>query len=574
MKKILLLILCAISLGMNWPVTLSNPGAGGWQYRVPIIITNSGATVNDYQVYISTTSLGTTYKSRVSGEQSCCRFTDKNHKELSYWLFESTSNIMGYWVRVSTLTSTVPETIYMFYSNPYATSSSSCAATFIWGDDFNVNKLSSYSQLRMPDAGWGVSGGELFMSMDANENFYQTTLTAPLLYVVPPTYDYIAQTRVRGTPTVNWHNATIVNWNATNSFKKVGRAYVDAGRVEFTENTAAGASTTIDFLAYTANTVHLGLSKIGTTYRGYYSARGEVLTNTGNPSTNSTYSTPHLGLSAYSASASVMTMRFEYFFIRKFMATEPTYTIRVAEQWPPNPAANYCHAPTQYCTKTAHTIWRFNESTGTVIGNSAIIASTRTITLASTKVGYLTLGKFRNCLSLNGTTNRGTAADFYISTFTISGWIYLTGHGTYGKIFCKPAGATWVAPWQEWAIGFWQTTDQPTFSMSITTSTSKDMVACESIPRNVWTFLAIRHRTADTDIFINGEKCSYVPTQGPFVGSVRNLTQLLSIGNHHDIAGQLGEYFAGSIDDWRIEKEFCSDAEIKYLYGLRVKGDQ
>jgi len=889
MKKLILILLLLLSTNVmagNWPVTLSNAGGGGWQYRVPIVILNSATTINDYQIFITTTSLGTTFKSRIKALSADIRFTDKNNKELNYWIDESTSIIIGYWVRISTLTNAIPETIYMFYGNASASSSSNGNNTFSFFDDFNDNSLDPTKWLKVLGSGTVdvyEQNNELEIKNNGANRAYARSYSS---FSAPFIVEFKAKKSENIESQIQWdgnisggineiQNGYIYRWNSWDAPTKLVLQKEVAG-----VQTALGNYT----LALNTNWYHYKTLAKTNGIECYYNMTQIIIT------ADTTRTNGYIGFSARETPSAINAF-YDNVFVRKYISVEPTYAVRVAQRSPLLPASTNCPAPS---TTNTVALWRMNESSGTTIGNSGLsIASfpvfsnagggtwkyrkaltitssvatqndyqvyidtdkinsaslisqskllanfndlrfvdvnekelnywidpsttntkgfwvkvstviatgnttlfmyygnsyatstssgTKTFLLfddfssdtsalwtvtpstwtwdtgqgiltasvkginksgwavrnvgqsdnliieakikvnsidnnanvfggvsltAKTTTGvneryfftgfrgndkvniwqldsqiawknsaifswntgiwyktklfcsgtslyskiwlstdnepagwaitspiaprsdtyaglvcepydttsysincsfddvrvrkgvsteptvavsiteesprimnlfgmngsYLASGKFGNRLSLNGATQRGTVPDFYISTFTITGWVYLSTHNAFGKILSKPYNATeWTSPYTEWHFGFWNVTDQLYYGMANNGgSTVSYLTTQDSIPRSVWTFVAVRHRTADTDIFINGEKCSYSPIYPSIVGSVINRATSLVFGrNHYSVAVTTG-CVGGLFDDWRICNEYIPDEKIKGLYILKPK---
>ena len=134
------------------PYTTSygNPLAG-WQYRVPITIQeNSGNKLTDYQVliYVDTQSLISAGKMRP--DCGDIRFTDSDGVTLlPYWIEEgcNTANTK-IWVKVPEIPSAGTKTIYMYYGNPGALSTSDPDSVFDLYDEFNSLDTSKWDVSR------------------------------------------------------------------------------------------------------------------------------------------------------------------------------------------------------------------------------------------------------------------------------------------------------------------------------------------------------------------------------------------------------------------------------------------
>ncbi len=132
----------AENVGLYSPVSssLSNAGGGTWKYNRAIPITNSsGATQTSYQVNVSltTATMGSPYTNVNSNGSDIRFYNPSTMQELPYWIESwSSTGTSSFWVKVDSIP-TSGATIYMYYGNPSATSSSSYANT--------ANSSTSYS---------------------------------------------------------------------------------------------------------------------------------------------------------------------------------------------------------------------------------------------------------------------------------------------------------------------------------------------------------------------------------------------------------------------------------------------
>lgn len=111
---------------------LSNDGNGCWTRRKPITVTNF---LSDFQ-----TKVVIAYDSDMNPDFSDIRFYDPStFQELPYWL-ESKSDSTTATVWLKTRTSS---TIYLYYGNPLATSSTNGLATFQFFDDFSGTTINT-----------------------------------------------------------------------------------------------------------------------------------------------------------------------------------------------------------------------------------------------------------------------------------------------------------------------------------------------------------------------------------------------------------------------------------------------
>ena len=99
-----------------------------WAKRRSITVDNSSnaSTLTDYQILVNVT-----YDADMQTDFDDIRFANASGTELDFWLEQKTdSTSADFWVEVDSVAASTTTTIYMYYSNPVATSSSSLADTF------------------------------------------------------------------------------------------------------------------------------------------------------------------------------------------------------------------------------------------------------------------------------------------------------------------------------------------------------------------------------------------------------------------------------------------------------------
>jgi hypothetical protein len=108
-----------------------------WEYKKPISI-NSSMPLVDYQIAVNVS-----YVDSMQDDFDDLRFTDLGEiVELSYWVeYKQDSEWAYVWVKVGSIDSSNGTQAYMYYGNDLAHSSSSCADTFAFCDDFSGDRL-------------------------------------------------------------------------------------------------------------------------------------------------------------------------------------------------------------------------------------------------------------------------------------------------------------------------------------------------------------------------------------------------------------------------------------------------
>jgi hypothetical protein len=117
----------------------------GWSYRRPITISNIGNNnaLTDYQVKIDIP-----YDSDMKSDFSDLRFTKSDGTTLlNYWIESYTPSATAtVWIKVPSIPANSTTSIYMYYGNPSATTTSSGDNTFLLFDDFETDRGWTYSE--------------------------------------------------------------------------------------------------------------------------------------------------------------------------------------------------------------------------------------------------------------------------------------------------------------------------------------------------------------------------------------------------------------------------------------------
>lgn len=117
------------SMRITWAQSLARCEDDLWIYRKPITITeNSGSTLTDYQVNLTVDYVS----GKMNSDFSDLRFTNSTGSELSYWIQSYTASTSAkVWVKVPRIPASGTETIYVYYGNSTATTTSNVDNTFI-----------------------------------------------------------------------------------------------------------------------------------------------------------------------------------------------------------------------------------------------------------------------------------------------------------------------------------------------------------------------------------------------------------------------------------------------------------
>jgi hypothetical protein len=144
-----------VTLSVGSQAAYASPGwLSGWTYRRPINLSQV-TPVDDYQVLVTLTTgtMGNPY-ANVKPDGSDIRFTGSDEVTLQDYWIESWDNTgtSRIWVEVKT---SGTSTIYMYYGNAAASSTSDANATFVFFDDFESGNLNKWTMVS--DTFWSVA---------------------------------------------------------------------------------------------------------------------------------------------------------------------------------------------------------------------------------------------------------------------------------------------------------------------------------------------------------------------------------------------------------------------------------
>ncbi|MCK4782035.1 DUF2341 domain-containing protein [Candidatus Parcubacteria bacterium] len=142
-----------------------------WSYRKSIPISNTTSTQTDYQVKIEVaTSTGgdVTCDGHCQDDFDDVRFTTSNGTTLiDYWREDyTTSSTSTFWAEIPTLTGSATTTIYMYYGNASATTTSNGTSTFAFFDDFESYSIGSIDG----QGDWSITTGSSSVSVQNGRN--------------------------------------------------------------------------------------------------------------------------------------------------------------------------------------------------------------------------------------------------------------------------------------------------------------------------------------------------------------------------------------------------------------------
>jgi hypothetical protein len=169
-KLFLFLVVALLLVNILIPYIKCNPDwLSGWNYRKSHVINSASGAGTNYQVKINvingtnTDSGDTVYiNNKTRSDFGDVRFTKSDGTTLlDYWMETVYTGINAtFWVEVADDLSTSAVTIYIYYGNSTATTTSNGANTFLFFDDFSGD-LSKWTVLT---GTWNIVSGELVAS--------------------------------------------------------------------------------------------------------------------------------------------------------------------------------------------------------------------------------------------------------------------------------------------------------------------------------------------------------------------------------------------------------------------------
>jgi|GEM_PF-2258819 len=150
-----------------------------WNYRKPITINNTGNsnTLTNYQVLVNIDNTNTNFWNNVKSDGGDVRFTNNAdpQEELNYYMqkWDYSGQSAKFWVEVDSIASSSNTTIYMYYGNASASTTSSGTNTFVFFDDFedgNINGWNTYSSGQVQIYNGGADGSSYSILKTSNND--------------------------------------------------------------------------------------------------------------------------------------------------------------------------------------------------------------------------------------------------------------------------------------------------------------------------------------------------------------------------------------------------------------------
>jgi hypothetical protein len=162
-----------------------------WNYKKPILLsTTTGATYENYQI-----NMNITYDADMQTDFDDLRFANSTENgELSYWIESKIDSAWAsVWVKIPTNITTTNQTIYMYYKNPTATTTSNGNNVFIVYDEFNDNSINTTKWQSYCEA-----GGTCNISEYASKYLIALQTTNLKAGELHSNYDFLSPTATNG----------------------------------------------------------------------------------------------------------------------------------------------------------------------------------------------------------------------------------------------------------------------------------------------------------------------------------------------------------------------------------------
>lgn len=298
----------------------------GFQYRVPVTLTNSGSALSNYQVRLTVNTSTLISAGKMNGSGNDIRFFDGSCNAIPYWI-ESGINTAStsIWIRVASLP-VGNTTINMYYGNPFASAASNASAVYDIYDDFNGSSLNTsiWQVFRATASTVTVGGGVVTFATNGSSGDAMIRTNSTFngsiceMSVTSVSTASAAYTSLGVMPQGSVTGVHVYGWNFTPSTRlwafgqptSAGcNSYNTTGGSGYSNSTMAGLFT----LAWTG------------TNQGYWDWAG-----VGGFAFSSTPTMPSaqqawIGLTCGSSSGSTMSV--DWFRVRKFAASVPTFSL-------------------------------------------------------------------------------------------------------------------------------------------------------------------------------------------------------------------------------------------------------
>lgn len=348
----------ALSVSDGWYNTL-------WKYRQSVLITNnSGSILTDYQVpiYLNTSQL--IGNSKMKADCSDIRVVDASGNLVPLWIATApTADTCNHtatklWIKPSSLP-TSSTTLYIYYGNNDATTVSNGNNVFLIFADFTTGSTlpSTWTKTDIGTTGTATVGnGVLSISNTNGEDVWYRIYGGTHVYsTTTVTGSFIAEAFINSqTNSDPWAKTGITVQNAVSSGVSNGQAFIittPGNGIAFQYQSSAGDSCVGGCTAPNTQAnggsysfpLFLRLIKNGSNQvGGYYSSNGSSWTQRGSTTTpdgvsNTQYTTLFITPHTLSGTS---TSTYSFFYVRSYIASEPTVGSLQNEQSPYSSSGN------------------------------------------------------------------------------------------------------------------------------------------------------------------------------------------------------------------------------------------
>ena len=292
-------------------------GAFSCMYRVPITIANNlTSDLTNYQINLYLNLSSQVSAGKIRSDLGDLRFNDSSGNGLSYWIEDTTASAAKIWVKVPSIpASPSTTTIYMYYGNPSATTTSNGESTFLFFDDFSGSSLDSTKWILNRWTGMGsysatVANGyvEIYSgAYTAAGIVAQTGVSFP--FAVEGRYRLVAGME-------NWHAITQSSSGSDTDWVRVGYSTP----YFFYQKRTSDTDLTYEYFSRTAPTSWTRISIIWTSSSTRYFENGAQV-NTVTTQDRYTSGTNYLQLFTYGEGTS----DYDWIAIRNYVNPEPSH---------------------------------------------------------------------------------------------------------------------------------------------------------------------------------------------------------------------------------------------------------
>jgi len=317
-----------------------------WMYGVPITIGNASSALTDYQINLYLNLSSQVSAGKIRSDLGDLRFNDSSGNALSYWIEDPTASAAKIWVKVPSIpASPSTATIYIYYGNPSATTTSSETATFPLYDDFNRADSATVGNGWMEDENGGtlsISGNALYISQYAN---YYCHIEKSGTYPV----NFELRGMIKSNQySVSWRPNIVAYWGSYD-WVKIGPQSTGSHMVEWdiggtVSNAASGTATANTWYYYrirgNSTRVWCDWSADGVTWNtvttiarpsSWSGAPTMVIVGKGYAKSSSEYPNADLD-NSYSTAGSLEVSYVDNVILRNYVNPEPTYSVGSEQQ--------------------------------------------------------------------------------------------------------------------------------------------------------------------------------------------------------------------------------------------------